>query len=412
MFVTVGMGPWPFDRLLSALGPVCRDHDVFAQTGTSQVRPDCPSAPFLPWADMQRRLAAADVVVTHAGNTVRLVQRLGKVPIAVAREAGRGEMRNDHQVDYLHRELPGGRVVMLDGDLRGLPAAVTRHPAVQRRLLTEAAALPEQDPAGLAALLDDQLATTSQSLGPNPFASHPLRRYAWAFHQLGGRTGVHLDLGCGDGAFAAALSEHTRLRVVAADAHGGYLSDARGRRPDDALVQVGGVLPFRDASIDSVSMLDSLEHVADESATLSEVHRVLAPAGLLIVTVPARHLFSVLDPDNAKFRLPRLHALVYRARYGEDRYRQRFVDDADGLRGDLAWTRDTHTNYDPRELFELIEAAGFRLQVRDGANLFWRLLQIPQLLLPSRVAPVLDPAIRLDGQVFARANLFLRATRE
>ena len=39
----------------------------------------------------------------------RLVQRAGKVPIAVARRAARGEMGNDHQVAFLRREATGAR---------------------------------------------------------------------------------------------------------------------------------------------------------------------------------------------------------------------------------------------------------------------------------------------------------------
>ena len=33
--MTVGMGPWPFDRLLEAVRPLCDSADVFAQTGAS-----------------------------------------------------------------------------------------------------------------------------------------------------------------------------------------------------------------------------------------------------------------------------------------------------------------------------------------------------------------------------------------
>ena len=47
VLVTVGMGPWPFDRLLEAVRPLCAEFDVFAQTGTSDVRLDCPSTPFI-----------------------------------------------------------------------------------------------------------------------------------------------------------------------------------------------------------------------------------------------------------------------------------------------------------------------------------------------------------------------------
>jgi UDP-N-acetylglucosamine transferase subunit ALG13 len=153
VFVTVGMGPWPFDRLIAAIAPLCADHEVVAQTGTSTVRPPCPHAPFMPYDELLQRLRAADVVVTHAGNTVRLVQRAGSVPIAVARRAALGEMGNDHQVDYLRLEERTGRVIAV-WELDQLPAVVAGHPAAERRLLAERALPPAADPDRVAAILD------------------------------------------------------------------------------------------------------------------------------------------------------------------------------------------------------------------------------------------------------------------
>jgi hypothetical protein len=133
--VTVGMGRWPFDRLVSAAGALAADHDVFVQAGTSTVDPGCPAAPFVAPSELEARMAAADVVVAHAGNTVRTVQRLGKVPICVAREAARGEMGNDHQVRYLRAEERTGRAIALWGDLHDLRAAVADHPMREAELI-------------------------------------------------------------------------------------------------------------------------------------------------------------------------------------------------------------------------------------------------------------------------------------
>ena len=148
ILVTVGMGSWPFDRLIGALGPLCAEHEVFAQTGTSAVTPPCPYKQFIPFSDLQERIVAADVIIiTHAGNTVRLVQRAGKVPIAVARRASLGEMGNDHQVAYLEREERTGPVVAV-WEQDDLQPAVTTHAARQAQLLRERplppAAAPDQ----------------------------------------------------------------------------------------------------------------------------------------------------------------------------------------------------------------------------------------------------------------------------
>ncbi|MCO5993889.1 hypothetical protein [Actinoallomurus rhizosphaericola] len=145
ILVTVGMGPWPFDRLIGAIAPLCSDHEVFAQTGTSSLRPPCPHEPFLPADELGKRMDEADVIITHAGNTVRLVQRSGRVPIAVARTSALGEMGNDHQVAYLRQEERFGPVVAV-WDVRDLPREVARHGERQAWLLKERPLPPAATP--------------------------------------------------------------------------------------------------------------------------------------------------------------------------------------------------------------------------------------------------------------------------
>jgi SAM-dependent methyltransferase len=199
--------------------------------------------------------------------------------------------------------------------------------------------------------------------------------------------------------------------LVGADPHPGYLAAARRRHPDLALVKVADRLPFADGAFDSVSMLDVLEHTSDEQAALMEVRRVLRPGGLLVLTVPARHVFSFLDPDNAKFRFPRVHRAVYVARFGGPAYQARFRDDSDGLRGDMAWGRGWHTNYETSALVAMLEGVGLTPRLKDGANLFWRFWQVPALFLPAGARRLLDGPLRVDGRLFRRANLFLTAYR-
>jgi len=142
IFVTVGMSSWPFDRLLSSIGALCDSHNVFAQVGVSEVQLPCPTSPFLPYPDLLNRIEKADIVITHAGNTVRLVQRLQKVPIAMARERAWGEMANDHQVKYLRYEELHGRVVGLWHGA-DLPMLVENHHETESRMLTTRELLPK-----------------------------------------------------------------------------------------------------------------------------------------------------------------------------------------------------------------------------------------------------------------------------
>jgi SAM-dependent methyltransferase/UDP-N-acetylglucosamine transferase subunit ALG13 len=410
VFVTVGMGPWPFDRLLAAVRPLCQDHDVFVQTGPSTVPLPCESAAYLTFEDAQRRIVEADLVITHAGNTVRLVQRAGKLPVAVAREAARGEMGNDHQATYLREEEAAGRVLALWGDRPDLVDALRRYPAESAAYQGRPDLPGPADPARTRELLD----LVSTALSPEaagPFRGHPLRRYGWAYSVLAGRQGTHLDIGAGGGELLRALAAGTDLRCLGVEAHAGYRAALPSGTPPVLAADPGGRLPFADGSVDSVSLLDVLEHVADEEGTLDEIARVLRPGGLLVLTVPAQHAFSVLDPDNVKFRLPRLHRWVYSRRFGPAAYQERFVDGSNGLRGDLAWNRDWHTNYRAADLLGQLDRHGLTPVWREGANLFWRWLQVPELLLPDRWARLLARPLRWDGRTFHRANLHVLARR-
>jgi UDP-N-acetylglucosamine transferase subunit ALG13 len=157
ILVTVGMSGYPFDRLLTAVGPLCAYHDVFAQTGPSAVVPPCPHAEFVPLNELQSRLAEADVVITHAGATVRLVQRLGRLPLVVARSARLGEAPDDAQGDFLRAEHFRGRVHAV-WDVTDLPAAVAAH---ARLSLTDPPPPPVTDEALIATMdaVSDRLLT-------------------------------------------------------------------------------------------------------------------------------------------------------------------------------------------------------------------------------------------------------------
>jgi SAM-dependent methyltransferase/UDP-N-acetylglucosamine transferase subunit ALG13 len=408
ILVTVGMNPWPFDRLLRAVEPLCARHRVFAQSGTSTIRLPCAQAPFVPYPELMERIRGADVVITHAGNTVRLVQRAGKVPIVVARMSNAGEMANDHQVEYLRHEERTGRVIAVWNEAE-VAATVEAHESIEPSLVAERP-LPERaDGDRVAAILDGLWARE----GDNPFARHHLRRYAYAWSELCDRRGRHLDVGCGRGEFLAALAATTELDCVGVDPNGRELAHVRATQPRLRVSRVvpGDPLPFPDEHFDSVSLLDVLEHAPNEDALLAEIARVLVPGGFAVVTVPARHVLYALDPDNAKFRAPRLHRLVYSRRFGREVYGERFVDRSDHLCGDMSIGKREHTNYRREWLVERLTAHGLQPIRVSGVNLFWRWFQVPALLLPPRAARHLECLVCLDGKAFRHPNLFLSATK-
>ncbi len=96
-----------------------------------------------------------------------------------------------------------------------------------------------------------------------------------------------LDLGCGDGAFTGHLADAV-AKVVGADVARAALRRASARHPsiEFRLLEFDGPLPFDDNAFELVWSSEVIEHVADTARWLSEVRRVLAPSGRLLLTTP------------------------------------------------------------------------------------------------------------------------------
>ena len=97
-----------------------------------------------------------------------------------------------------------------------------------------------------------------------------------------------LDLGCGAGEFTAAIAAAGAI-AVGVDVAEAALARAHATHPglDFRLVPIDGPLPLEDNAFDLVWSSEVIEHVADTARWLSEVRRVLAPGGRLLVTTPS-----------------------------------------------------------------------------------------------------------------------------
>jgi len=119
-----------------------------------------------------------------------------------------------------------------------------------------------------------------------------------------------LDVGGGSGRAAAAL---TGPEITVVDASLGMLGRARGGRGLSAVAGDAGRLPFRDAAVDAVTVVDAFHHLPDQEAAIREAARVLAPGGALVIREfdPSHPLGRALvAAENAvrmasRFRTPR-----------------------------------------------------------------------------------------------------------
>jgi ubiquinone/menaquinone biosynthesis C-methylase UbiE len=133
-----------------------------------------------------------------------------------------------------------------------------------------------------------------------------------------------LDVGCGEGYFAAALVR-AHAEVLAVDVASEPLRRALERHPDldTRLVEPEAALPLDDSSFDVVWAGETIEHVADTARWLSEVRRVLRSGGMLVLSTPDHGLLSRLwlasserafhehfDPRGDHLRFYTRHALA------------------------------------------------------------------------------------------------------
>ncbi len=118
-----------------------------------------------------------------------------------------------------------------------------------------------------------------------------------------------LDAGCGSGRNMVELARYGAVTGVELSP----TSVAVARERDAGEVVEGSVLemPFAPDSFELAVSLDVIEHLADDRAALSELRRVVAPGGALLVTVPAyQGLWSRHDEINHHHRRYSRRALL------------------------------------------------------------------------------------------------------
>ncbi|GAB7010144.1 class I SAM-dependent methyltransferase [Halorubrum trueperi] len=128
-----------------------------------------------------------------------------------------------------------------------------------------------------------------------------------------------LDVGGGSGRAAAAL---TGPEITVVDVSLGMLARAREVRGLPAVAGDAGRLPFRDASVDAVTVVDAFHHFPGQEAAIREAARVIAPGGVLVVREfdPAHPLGRALVVAE--------HAIGMASRFREPRDLAAALDDA------------------------------------------------------------------------------------
>jgi SAM-dependent methyltransferase len=143
-----------------------------------------------------------------------------------------------------------------------------------------------------------------------------------------------LDASCGGGSFLNVFRE-LGMQVVGSDISVNAIRRARCANAAAQFVasSAEAAVPFNDASFDVVWFGETLAHLFDGHAALSEFNRVLKPGGQLILTTPY----------HGRIKNVAIAMFSFSDHYYPDNYRIRFYDRR-SLEGALAWAGFTaHT---------------------------------------------------------------------
>jgi ubiquinone/menaquinone biosynthesis C-methylase UbiE len=218
------------------------------------------------------------------------------------------------------------------------------------------------------------------------------RRRDLVVEMLAGTEGPALEVGCGPGVLGDVLRENGRFFV--GDISFNMVQHARARTGGHGAQLSATALPFRDEAVRLVTAIGVLEYVPDEALALREIHRVLAPGGVAIVTFPARKPLEDLTR-----RLVRLGALAAQTMTGRVLAAAAPVPPRVGEH----WCADAH---------RLIERAGFVVErIRPFHYVYFPWAQL--LFGPSRlVNGVMERAQRLVSPVGRMAQSWVFRVRK
>ena len=234
----------------------------------------------------------------------------------------------------------------------------------------------------------------------NPFVVDRDWRWAYGYEFIAEGNSV-LDYGCFNGTFLKKLSTSRKtIRVVGVDKN----KDIVDASNSPYIIHINDILPFDDGSFDVVTIFEVLEHVYDQAFVLNELYRVLRPGGRIVISVPQKYLFSFLDHGNWKYRFPGIHKLWYLRKHSLQEYEYRYVNNPNGLIGDVDKEKAWHQHFKKEELSQLLAASGFSVIDVDGAGAFGDLIN---LLSFTGFGFLFPPAFRRwESLSFERQHLF------
>jgi SAM-dependent methyltransferase len=246
----------------------------------------------------------------------------------------------------------------------------------------------------------------------NPYSAG---RHAFAWENVPAGASSHLDFGCNDGRFLNSLKTKGITHLVGLDRSSLAIALGRAQYPDLELAHVDQTVPLNlpDRTFDSITVMDVIEHVYEQRELLLEFNRVLKDDGRLIITVPRQYMLSFLDMGNFKFRFPLAYKCYYCLRHSRQQYHSQYLENPDGLLGDVSARKGWHEHFSAGKLEMLLRSGNFSAVHFDGSGLFTRPIRVLSVgwgSLPL-IRNVIESLVAADSAAFESMNLFCVARK-
>lgn len=143
--------------------------------------------------------------------------------------------------------------------------------------------------------------TSDQLASDNPLHQRLLKPYVVAGQWIKGDL---LEVGCGEGRgvrlLLPSVTSYTAIDKIEA-----AVDELKVKYPSGKFV-AGNLppLPFPDSSFDTVVSFQVIEHIKDDRAFLKEIHRVLRPGGVALITTPNRPMSLSRNPWHVREYTP------------------------------------------------------------------------------------------------------------
>jgi 2-polyprenyl-3-methyl-5-hydroxy-6-metoxy-1,4-benzoquinol methylase len=144
--------------------------------------------------------------------------------------------------------------------------------------------------------------TSEEITSDNPIHQRLYKAYVVAQEYVHGDV---LEVGCGEGRGIGVLTKKAGS-FTAVDKIEPVLNDLQKKYPAAKFISMNipPLAGLANNAYDVVVSFQVIEHIADDSLFLSEIHRVLKPGGIALVTTPNRKLSLTRNPWHVREYLP------------------------------------------------------------------------------------------------------------